>query len=45
MPNGLIFQLSGDYPMPPPDADFSFTIDFEKGAGVDSDLFRPGIPT
>ena len=25
--------LSGEPPMPPPDADFAFTINFEKGAG------------
>lgn len=33
MPNGLVFQISGEPPMPPDDADFSFTIDFEKRAG------------
>jgi hypothetical protein len=33
MPNGLHFRLLGEAPMPPRDADFSFTINFEKGAG------------
>ncbi len=29
----LYFRLSGEPPMPPPDADFSFQIIFEKGQG------------
>jgi hypothetical protein len=29
----LYFRLSGEPPMPPPDADFSFRIIFEKGQG------------
>ena len=41
MANGLIFCISGgELPMPPPDADFAFTIDFEKGAGDPRRVFE-----
>ena len=41
MTNGLIFRISGgESPMPPPDADFAFTIDFEKGAGDPRRVFE-----
>jgi hypothetical protein len=33
MPNGLYVRILGDPPMPPPDADFAFTINFAKGEG------------
>jgi hypothetical protein len=40
MANGLIFRISGGGPpMPPADADFAFTIDFEKGAGDPRRIF------
>jgi hypothetical protein len=32
MSDGLYLRLSGEPPMPPPDADFSFRIVFEKGS-------------
>jgi hypothetical protein len=33
MTNGVYVRLLGEPPMPPPDADFSFTVDFVKGQG------------
>lgn len=40
MANGLIFHISGGVPpMSPVDADFAFTIDFEKGAGDPRRIF------
>jgi hypothetical protein len=39
MTNGLYFRLTREPPMPPPDADFSFRIVFEKGAGDPRRIF------
>jgi len=33
MSGGLHVRVMGEPPVPPPDADFAFEIDFEKGAG------------
>jgi hypothetical protein len=35
--------LSGEPPMPPPDADFSFTIDFAKGTGDPRRVFDAAV--
>ena len=39
MSNGLYIRLLGEPPMPPPDADFSFRIVFEKGQGNPRRIF------
>ena len=39
MTNGLHVILSGEPPMPPADADFAFTIKFEKGSGSPRRVF------
>jgi hypothetical protein len=39
MSNGLYFRLSGEPPMPPANADFSFRIVFERGHGNPRRIF------
>lgn len=43
MTNGLHIRLLGEPPMPPPDADFAFTIDFAKGTGDPRRVFDAAI--
>jgi hypothetical protein len=40
MTNGIHVRLLGEPPMPPPDADFAFRIDFAKGQGDPRRVFE-----